>query len=182
MFECKYKCELEDCIQCAKYVYKSQKRKQDKVIAILIPILMVGVVAMLIYDIATHKSFAWDLILLIVLCVLQVMYILIPIMLVNAQKKSYKKQKFAEMDYILITINAKECVEEVYKDGSAVNKAVHPLRFLTSYLEDDDKIILIFNKVEFVYVKKQNLVGGEGKLKEHLKTVMTKSLNSAQKK
>ena len=51
MFECKYKYELEDSVISAKYVYKSQKRKQDKVIAILIPILMLCMVAMLIYDI-----------------------------------------------------------------------------------------------------------------------------------
>ena len=179
MFECKYKCELEDCVQCAKYVYKSQKRKQDKVIAILIPILMVAMVAMLVYDIVTGKSFVWDIVLLSALIILQVMYILIPIMLVKAQKKSYKKQNLAEIDYIKITITAKECIEEMYKNNEIVNKNAHNLRFLTSYLEDDNKIILIFNKVEFVYVKKDALTGGEKQLKEHLKNAMKKSANKS---
>ena len=48
MFECKYKIEEKDCVTCAKYVYKSQKRKQDKIIAVLIPILFVAIIAMLI--------------------------------------------------------------------------------------------------------------------------------------
>lgn len=177
MFECKYKCELEDCVTSAKYVYKSQKRKQDKVIAILIPILMVCMVAMLIFDVVTGKSIVWDVILLVALLVLQVMYILIPIMLVNAQKKTYRKQNLAEMDYLLITITAKECAEEMYKNDALVSKSVHNLRYLTSYLEDDERIILIFNKVEFVCVRKDSLIGGVNQLKEHLKNTMKKSLN-----
>ena len=91
MIECKYKCELDDCVQSAKYVYKSQKRKQDKVIAILIPILMACMVAMLIFDIVTGKSFVWDIVLLSALVILQVMYLIIPVMLVKAQKKAFKK-------------------------------------------------------------------------------------------
>ena len=34
MFECKFKYELEDSLVSAKYIYKSQKRKQDKIIAL----------------------------------------------------------------------------------------------------------------------------------------------------
>ena len=93
MFECKYKYELEDSIVSAKYVYKSQKRTQDKVIAILIPILMVCMVAMLVFDIVKGNSFVWDIVLLVALVVLEAMYLIIPIMLVKSQKKSYNKQK-----------------------------------------------------------------------------------------
>ena len=92
MFECKFKYELEDSLISAKYIYKSQKRTQDKVIAFLIPILMACMVAMLIYDIVKNKPFVWDIILLVALVALEVMYLIIPIMLVSSQKKSYKKQ------------------------------------------------------------------------------------------
>jgi len=177
MIECKYKCELDDCIQSAKYVYKSQKRKQDKIIAILIPILLVCMVAMLIFDIVTGKSFVWDIILLVALIVLQVMYLIIPVMLVNAQKKAYKKQDLANMDYLKITINQKECIEEMYKNNEVVTRAVHSLRFLTSYLEDDFRIILIFNKVEFVCVKKDSLTGNTNQLKELLNNAMKKNIS-----
>ena len=74
MFECKYKYELEDSLTSAKYVYKSQKRKQDKVIAILIPILMVAMVAMLIVDIVTGNSYLLDIVLLVALVVLEIVY------------------------------------------------------------------------------------------------------------
>ena len=44
MFECKYKFELEDSITSAKYVYKSQRRKKDVVIAVMLPILILVMV------------------------------------------------------------------------------------------------------------------------------------------
>ena len=88
MFKCKYKYELEDSVACAKYVYKSQKRKQDKLIAILIPILMVAMIAMMIYDIVAGNPFVWYIVLLVSLVVLEIMYLIIPVTLVASQKKS----------------------------------------------------------------------------------------------
>ena len=116
MFECKFKYELEDSLVSAKYIYKSQKRTQDKVIAILIPILMACMIAMLVYDIIKGKSFVWDVVLLIALAVLEIMYMLIPIMLVRTQKKSFEKNKINEMDYIVIKIADNKCVETFYKE------------------------------------------------------------------
>lgn len=178
MFECKYKFELEDSIISAKYVYKSQKRKQDKVIAILIPILMVVMVALLIVDIVNKKSVIWDIALLVALVVLEVIYIVIPLTLTNSQKKSYKKQNLADMDYLLIKINDTICTEELYKDENQVAQNMHNLRTLTSYLEDNDRLILVFNKVEFVCIRKDKLTGGLDKLKAHLNKCMSKGANN----
>lgn len=175
MFECKYKLELEDSIKCAKYVYKSQKRKQDKIIAILIPFLMVAIIAMLVWDIVSGRSFVWDIVLLVALVILECMYLVIPIMLVKSQKKSYKQQNLADMDYLHIVVDDKQCVETLYKDEAEVAKNIHTLKFLTSYIEDKDYLILIFNKVEFVCVKKSGFVGDVNKLKNHLQKVMAKS-------
>ena len=157
MFECKYKFEVEDCVKCAKYVYKSQKRKQDKIIAILIPILMVAMIGMLIYDIIAKKNFMWDIILIVALAILEGMYLIIPFMLVRSQKKSYKKQNFASMDYLQIKIDENSSVETLHKDGKEVARNVHNLRNLTSYLEDSEVLVMVFNKVEYVCIKKDKL-------------------------
>ena len=175
MFECKYKYELEDSIVGAKYVYKSQKRKQDKIVAILIPILLVAMVAMLIWDIVTNKSFIFDIILIVALVVLEVLYILIPVMLVQSQKKSYKKLKLADMDYLLVKIDNNICTETMFKNGETVSSGTHHLKTLTSYLEDDTRIILVFGKVEYICLRKKAIIGGENKLKEHLQKVMAKN-------
>ncbi len=175
MFECKYKYELEDSVISAKYVYKSQKRKQDKVIAILIPILMLCMVAMLIYDIVSGRSYIWDIILLVALLVLEIMYIVIPLMLVRSQKKSYNQQNLGDMDYLHVVIDNNLCTETMVKDEQEVAKNVHSLKSLTSFLEDDNRLILVFNKVEYVCLRKDALTGGLDKLKAHLEKCMAKS-------
>lgn len=174
MFECKYKLELQDCITSAKYVYKSQKRKKDKVIAILIPILMLCMIGMLVYDIIKGKTIVWDIVLLVALLVLEIMYIIVPVMLVSSQKKSYKKQRLAEMDYLHIKIDDNLCVETLFKDDKEVAKNIHNLKMLTSYIEDKDRLILVFNNVEFVCLRKQHMLGNLEKLKQHLEKIMAK--------
>lgn len=175
MFECKYKYEIEDSIVSAKYIYKSQKRTQDKVIAFLIPILMAAMIAMLVYDVIKGNSFIWDIVLLVALAVLEIMYLIIPLMLVKSQKKSFQKQKIDEMDYILIKIDENTCLETFHKDEQEVSRNLHPLKQLTSYLEDNSRLILVFNKVEYVCLRKENINGGIDKLKAHLQKIMNKT-------
>lgn len=174
MFECKYKFELEDGILSAKYVYNSQKRKQDKVIAYLIPILMIAMIVMLVIDIVKNNSIVWDIILLVALTILQITYLIIPVMLVASQKKAYKKQNLQDMDYLLIKIENNICTEAWYKGEKEVSKNLHNLKFLTSYLEDNQRLILIFNKVEYVCLKKDSLNCDVAKIKDYLNKVMAK--------
>ena len=177
MFECKFKIELEDCIKSAKYIYKSQKRKQDKIIAILVPILLLAMVGMLIYDIIKGKSFVWDIVLIVALVILEVLYLVIPLTLVTQQKKSFKKQKIAEMDYVLIKIDGNRCVETLHQGEEEKAKSEHNLKYLTSYFEDQERIVLVFNRVEYVCLRKANITGGLDKLKAHLQKIMSKSMN-----
>lgn len=179
MFECKYKFELEDSITSAKYVYKSQRRKRDVVIAVMLPILILVMVGLLILDIVKGKNLVWDIVLLSALVVLQVLYLIIPLTIVNQQKKSYKKQNLAAMDQLVITIdNSGLCTETLYKDGQEVAKSAHGLRALTSYIEDNNRLILVFNKIEFVCIRKANLTGGLDNLKAYLEKCMRKTAKS----
>lgn len=178
MFECKYKLELEDNLVSAKYVYKSQRRVKDKVIAFLIPILLVSVVAMLVYDIILDKSIIWDTILLVALVFLQGMYLYIPISLKRSQKKAFYLQKLDTMDYFIAKIDDNLCVEAVYKDDKEQYKNTHNLRALTSYIEDENRLIMVFNNVEFVCIRKENLKGGLENLKNHLEKAMSKQMKN----
>ena len=177
MFECKFKYTLEDSVISAKYIYKSQKRKQDKVIAFLIPILLLCMVGMLVFDIIKENSYVWDIVLIVALVLLEIMYLIIPFMLVRSQKKAYEKQKIDEMDYILIKIDENTCVETMFKDEQEVSKNIHSLRQLTSYLEDNARLILVFNKVEYVCLRKDCFVGDINKLKSLLEKTMSKVMN-----
>ena len=154
-----------------------KKRKQDKVIAVLIPILMIAMVAMLIVDIVMKNSYVLDIILLVALVVLEIVYLIIPVTLVRSQKKSYKQQKLDEMDYLKIVIDNSLCTETLYKDESEQAKNVHSLKSLTSFLEDSTRLVLVFNKVEFVCIRKDKLTGGVDKLKAFLEKCMSKNIN-----
>lgn len=175
MFKCKYKFELEDSIASAKYVYKSQKRKQDKIITMLIPVLFVAMIGMLVFDIIKNNKIVMDIILLVALVVLEVMYIVIPLTIVSSQKKSYNKQKLGEMDYLSVVIDENLCTEAMIKNEKEEAKNIHNLRMLTSYIEDEQRLILVFNKVEFVCLKKDKIEGGVEKLKAHLQKKMVKA-------
>lgn len=176
MFECKFKFELEDSISSAKYIYKSQKRKQDKIIAIMIPFLLAAMVGMLIYDVLKSKPIVWDIVLIVALVALEIMYLIIPVVLIRQQKKAFKQQKIDEMDYMLVKIDSNSCVERLFKDGEEKAKSEHNLKYLTSYLEDSKRIILVFNKVEYVCLRKDSIVGGVEKLKQHLEKTMLKAM------
>ena len=95
-------------------------------------------------------------------------------MLVKSQKKSYNKQNLGDMDYLQIVVEDKQCVETLFKDEKEVAKNVHNLKFLTSYIEDKDYLILIFNKVEFVCFKKSGFEGELNRLKNHLNKALLK--------
>ncbi len=178
MFECKFKYQLEDSVASTKYIYRSQKRKQDKVIAILIPVLIACMVGMLIYDIIKGNSFAWDIVLLSALVVLQAIYLVMPLILVRTQKKAYKTHKIDELDYTFIVIDNSTCTETFHKDNEEISKNIHALKQLTSYFEDSLRLVLVFNKVEYVVLRKENITGGIDKLKAHLEKIMSKTANN----
>lgn len=175
MFECSYKYELVDSLISSKYIYKAQKRTKDKIIAIMLPILLVCMIAMLIADIINKKNLVWDIVLVVAIIILQVMYLIIPLMLKNSQIKAFKAQKIAEMDLLTIKIDENLCTETMYKDNKEMSKSIHNLKNLTSYLEDSTRLILVFNEVEFVCLRKQNIKGDLEKLKTHLVKVMSKT-------
>lgn len=175
MIECRYKFELEDSLLCAKYVYNSQKRKRDKFVAVLIPVLIVAMIAMLVFDAIKQRGIVWDIVLLVALILLELSYILIPIILAASTKKSFKKQHLDEADLMVITLDDKICEETLIKEDKEINKNHHSFKFLTSYLEDDERLILIFNKIEYVCLKKSGLNCDINKLKSHLNKVMSKN-------
>lgn len=174
MFECKYKYELEDSLTSARYVYRSQRRTKDKIIAIMIPIMLVLMVALLIVDIVNKKSFVLDIVLIVCLVVLQVLYLMIPVSLNRAQKKSFYGQHLDEMDELTITIDNTTCTEVLMKDGKEQAKNLHSLKSLTSYLEDNNRLVLVFNSVEYVCLRKANIVGNIDQLKAVLQKAMAK--------
>ena len=81
---------------------------------------------------------------------------------------------------MLIQIDENVCTETMFKDEVEQAKSVHSLKMLSSYIEDANRLILIFNKVEYVCLRKNCIEGGVEKLKAHLQKKMIKQ-NSKRK-
>ena len=98
-----------------------------------------------------------------------------PLMVVKQTKKSYAQQKFAEMDSVKVTINDNVCKMAFVKDGVELEPKTLHLKMLTSYIEDNDSLVLVFNKVEYIMIKKDGMKGDLKKLKAILEKAMAKS-------
>ena len=173
MFECDYKFSLKDAIKCAKYVYKSGRKKQEKAIAIAIPILLVITIAMLVVDITTGRKIVWDIVLIVSMLVLGGLTYAMPLIIVRAQKKQYNEQNFADMDSLHIKITNGILEESMMKDGEARLSNTHNLKTLVGYIEDDEDIILMYNSGEYTCIKKANLKGDSKRFCDTLKKAMT---------
>ena len=174
MFECNYKFTIDDAIKCAKYVYKSGRSKKEKIILYAVPVLLVIVSALLVVDIINKRAIVWDVILLVGITLLFVLTLIMPLLVVKAQKKQYNSQNFNDMDSLSIKINNGILEEAMMKNGEAVLKNTHNLKTLVSFLEDDEDIILVYATGEYTCIKKSNLVGDIGKLRATLTKAMTK--------
>lgn len=172
MFECNYKFTISDAIKCAKYVYKSQRSKKEKFLLFATPVLLILVIGILIFDIINSRAIVWDIILIVGVTFLFALTLLMPLMVVQAQKKQYKSQNFDDMDHLSIKINNGVCEEAMMKNGSAILKNTHNLKTLVSYIEDDEDIILVYETGEYTCIKKQNLVGDVSRLKAALSKSM----------
>lgn len=178
MYRCKFKYELEDCLFSAKQVYLSQRRTKDKVITFMVPFLFVICIGLLILDIVNKKSIVWDIVLLVALAVLEVVSLSLPSIVAKSQKKTFAQVGMADMDYIVITIDNSVCTEQLFKDEQEKSKLTHNLRALTSFIEDNSRLILVFNSAEYVCIKKACFEGDINAFKEFLQKQMSKNINN----
>ena len=76
---------------------------------------------------------------------------------------------------LFVKIDDNLCVETLFKNEKEMAKNVHNLRALSSYIEDGERLILVFNKVDYVCLRKKHITGDVNKLKNHLSKVMAKN-------
>lgn len=172
MFECNYKFTIQDASKCARYVFKSQRGGKERFLAIAVPMLLLVMVGLLVFDIVKGRPIIIDIVLIISIAVLLVLTLMLPMFVVRVQRKQYKAQNFDDMDSLKIKINNGICEEAMMKDGKAVLENSHNLKTMVSFIEDDENIILLYNTGEYTCIKKLNLIGDV----ERLRSVLTKAM------
>ena len=181
MFECSYKFTIQDAIKCAKYVYRSQRRKQEKIVIFALPFLLLAIIAMLVFDIIRGRQIVWDIILIVGLFLLGGLTYSMPLIVKRTQIKQYTNQGFGDMDSLDIKIINGVCEEAMVKNGENVVHNTHNLKTLISYIEDDDDFILVYNTGEYTCIKKNKSSGDLVKLRQTLQKAMTVKNKSARR-
>ena len=73
-------------------------------------------------------------------------------------------------------IDETKCDVSFQKNGEEVSRSVMDLSTLTSCIEDDERLVLVFNRQMFVVVRKDSLTGNLDSLKLLIQKYMNKPI------
>ena len=156
MFKCSYKYNEEDNV--IGTVYKVQKNSQKLAwFKWLMLVLLAMNIGLLIWDIYDHESIVLDVILLLLVVITTILIFCWPILIKYMARRTFQKQ-IADKDNILIIMDESTCAVSFFKNNIEVAKEILSWNQLTNYVEDDLRLILMFN-LKFVVIRKEFFIG-----------------------
>lgn len=173
MFISKFKYTEDDAMLVTKQAYKLKKSKKEITMMCLVPVFLLIMVGMLIYDINKDKSLVMDIILIILLSVVLIMNIFMPNIIANMQKKDLKNMNLAQYDYTETSFNNGIFKETFYKKGKIAFENSAKIENAFAIYENDAELIVIFNNFSGCIFKKDSLEGGSY---EELKVLVLKNI------
>lgn len=175
MFECQFKMSEDDNVKGTLYTIRQQRRKSNIVFIVLLCVSLLLMISTLIWDIRDGESIAFDIFLLVLIVALLILYICFPI-LFKANAKRVYKTSIADRDLMIVKIDETKCDVSFQKNGEEVSRSVMDLSTLTSCIEDDERLVLVFNRQMFVVVRKDSLTGNLDSLKLLIQKYMNKPI------
>ena len=175
MFECQFKMSEDDNVKGTLYTIMQQRRKSNIVFIVLLCVSLLLMISTLIWDIRDGESIAFDIFLLVLIVALLILYICFPIVFKANAKRVYKTS-IADRDLMIVKIDETKCDVSFQKNGEEVSRSVMDLSTLTSCIEDDERLVLVFNRQMFVVVRKDSLTGNLDSLKLLIQKYMNKPI------
>lgn len=175
MFECQFKMSEEDNVKGTLYTVKQQRKTSNIIFIVLLFISLFLMISTLILDIRDGENIAFDVFLMVLILALLVLYFCFPILFKSSAKRVYKTN-IADKDLMIVKIDDTKCDVSFQKNGEQVSRSVMDLSTLTSCIEDDERLVLVFNKQMFVVVRKDSLLGNLDSLKLLIQKYMNKSI------
>ena len=157
MFECSFKFSEKDNEIGTIATMRQQPQKAVKILKWVLPILMLLNIALLVWDIQDGESITLDIILIITVAISMAMIYSMPYLYKYMAKRTYQKN-LADKDKFSVYIDEDKCSVAFFKNNKEVLKEVLSLAELTTYEEDEVRLILIFN-MKFVVIRKEYLRG-----------------------
>lgn len=174
MFECTYKFTEEDNVIGTIYTMQKQPKKSLKVLKWTLPFLLILNLILLVMDIKDKTSVFLDIVMIIVVIACMLLVYNMNSIYRYSARVSYRKV-LADKDLFSVYMDEKNCTVAFFKDNVEVAKEVLDWKDLTDFVEDDNRLILIFG-IKFVIVRK-DLLKGELDL---LKIMLTKYAKNRQ--
>lgn len=183
MIQSKYEFNLDASAMAGKLAYKLRAKRKDMWVNIAVPIAMIIMVCILIYDILNDNSFVLDIVLMGLLVAIEIMNLCMPILIFKNQKKYLKQIEALKSDYFISEYNKGVFKEKIYKDNKMLYFNEISIDKFFDFAEFDHYIVLIFNNYATLMFDLHNFeMGTKDELVEVLIKVKNIRLNSKKKK
>lgn len=167
MFESKFYFSLEDNIAGTIYTSKKKNKKLTIVVMSLLILGLILAIISMVINIILGENFAFDIILMLIAIGIGVYCLTAPKTWKRTAINTYN-ENIAPNNYCIVQIDKDCCKVSFYKEEVETSKVVLDLNNMTACFEDDERFVLVFNKTQFVIVRKDKLSGGIESLRENL--------------
>lgn len=158
MFESRFEFSLDDNIAGTIYTTKKKNKKLNIVIYVLLGICLLFAIISLILDIILGDSIIFDILLILLSIGVIIYHFYSPKMWKKSAIKTYNEY-IAENKYCVVSIDDDSCRVSFYKENEEVSKMVLDLNNITACFEDEERFVIVFDKSQFVVVRKDKLSG-----------------------
>lgn len=183
MIQSKYEFNLDASATAGKIAYKLRAKRKDMWVNIAVPIALIIMACILIYDILNGKSFVLDVVLIVFLVAIEIMNLCMPILIFKNQKKYLKQIEALKSDYFISEYSKGVFKEKIYKDNKMLYFNEISIDKLFDFAEFDHYVVLIFNNYATLIFDLNNFeMGSKDELMEILNKVKNLNANSKKKK
>lgn len=161
MIQSRYKNNLELSIKAGKLAYKLRAKKKDLLINIFVPLALIAMVAILVYDINKGASIILDVVLIALLLVIECVNIFMPFMISHTQKKYFKKMDELNYDYNISEYSKGVFKEKIYKDNKLIYANEVSADRLINYIEFDHYFLCVFDNFAGIIFDIETLENGQ---------------------
>lgn len=169
MIQSKYKYTTELGVKAGQLAFKLRSKKKDLLINIFVPIGILLMIGILIFDIYKGASIVLDVVLLSLLSVIEVMNICMPFIIFRTQKKYLKNMEMQNYDYYISEYNKNVFKEKIYKDNKMVYANEISADKLVNFTEFEHYLLLVFDNFASLVFDVDNMQ--QGSKEDLIKTV-----------
>lgn len=174
MIQSKYNYDAEIKAHAEMLAFSKKSKKKDIFAHIFVPLGLLIMLFILIYDIKHDENIIFDCVLIILLVILEIVNLSLPIIIKVSQRKSLKNLENGVVDFCITEYEKGKFKEKLYKDNKIVYQNEIHIDKLANFCEYKSFIILIFNNYQTMLFDSENFQSGS---KEELLILLNKAMS-----